>query len=119
MKIKLSLFKFPPIVVSKLSSKALLIISNEMLYKCSEFTSEMPNDDPTPDELFNSPEMKQLRSDLLAGIKNPTCDACWKREARGQRSFRITTPYQPEAELNTLDLAASMVLIRLAFCALS
>ena len=68
---------------------------------------KMPNDDPTPDELFNSPEMKQLRSDLLAGIKNPTCDACWKREARGQRSFRITTPYQPEAELNTLDLTMS------------
>ena len=32
---------------------------------------QMPNDDPTPDELFNSPEMKQLRSDLLAGVKNP------------------------------------------------
>ena len=68
-----------------------------------------PNEDPTPEELFNSPEMKKLRSDLLAGVKNPTCDNCWKREERGQKSHRIREPYNPIAELNTLDITMSNV----------
>ena len=66
-----------------------------------------PNEDPTPHDLFWSAEMKKLRSDLLGGIKNPICDNCWKREERGQKSHRKPEPYNPVAELNTLDFTMS------------
>jgi sulfatase maturation enzyme AslB (radical SAM superfamily) len=37
---------------------------------------------------WNGADMKQLRSDLHNGIKNPGCDFCWKTEALGHNSLR-------------------------------
>lgn len=36
--------------------------------------------DITPEQIFQSKSMKQLRADMLNGIKNPICDTCWKKE---------------------------------------
>jgi len=38
--------------------------------------------------VWNSTQYKQLRLDLLNGIKNPTCDYCWNYEAGGAYSKR-------------------------------
>ena len=34
----------------------------------------------TIDEAFNSPQMKQLRKDMLEGKRNKVCDVCYKKE---------------------------------------
>lgn len=39
-------------------------------------------------ELVNSPKMKQLRLDMLSGVKNPECLKCHNHEKQGVRSFR-------------------------------
>jgi MoaA/NifB/PqqE/SkfB family radical SAM enzyme len=36
--------------------------------------------DITPEQIFQSKSMKQLRTDMLNGVKNPICDTCWKKE---------------------------------------
>lgn len=41
-------------------------------------------------EIFDSNQFKQLRSDLLSGIKNPACDYCWNMEAKTGSSPRLT-----------------------------
>ncbi len=43
----------------------------------------------TPEELFNSKEMQQLRKDALQGVRNPVCEICWKLEDNDQTSFRM------------------------------
>lgn len=37
----------------------------------------------TADEYWNSSELKKLRSDMLAGIRNPACNLCYEREDLG------------------------------------
>jgi sulfatase maturation enzyme AslB (radical SAM superfamily) len=39
-------------------------------------------------EIMNSDKMKQVRRDLMSGIKIPECEACWKDEELGKHSFR-------------------------------
>jgi len=39
-------------------------------------------------ELVNSPKMKQLRLDMLSGIKNIECTKCYNHEEQGISSFR-------------------------------
>ena len=36
--------------------------------------------DITPEQIFQSKSMKQLRDDMLNGVKNPICDTCWKKD---------------------------------------
>ena len=43
------------------------------------------------EEYFYSDSMKNLRQDLLAGIKNTNCDKCWKTERNGGDSLRLIT----------------------------
>lgn len=64
----------------------------------------------TPEELFNSKEMQQLRKDALKGVRNPLCDICWKLEDNGQTSFRMYSLPQgrdsmPKKELKNPQLA--------------
>lgn len=40
------------------------------------------------DQYWNSGEIKQLRSDLGQGIKNPACKTCWQDEQAGKSSLR-------------------------------
>jgi len=42
-------------------------------------------------DVWNSQQYKQLRLDLLNGIKNPTCEYCWNYEASGAYSKRQKT----------------------------
>lgn len=41
--------------------------------------------------VWNSEQYKQLRKDLLSGVKNPTCEYCWNYEASGAYSKRQKT----------------------------
>lgn len=52
----------------------------------------------SPDEIFNSTSMAKLRSDLLAGIKNPACNTCWRLESQGLSSYRLHSA--PHASIN-------------------
>jgi organic radical activating enzyme len=42
-------------------------------------------------EVWNSDQYRQLRKDLIAGVKNPTCEYCWNYEAGGAYSKRQKT----------------------------
>jgi len=39
-------------------------------------------------EIINSDKMKQVRLDLMNGVKIPECTVCWKDEELGKHSFR-------------------------------
>ncbi len=39
-------------------------------------------------QLMNTDQMKQLRKDMLAGVKNPSCSTCHKEDQNGLVSFR-------------------------------
>ena len=41
------------------------------------------------EQYFKSPELEQVRQDLLNGIKNSNCDRCWKDEDNGADSLRL------------------------------
>lgn len=41
------------------------------------------------DEVWNSNYMKELRVDLINGVKNKKCDYCWERESKGAYSHRL------------------------------
>jgi hypothetical protein len=40
------------------------------------------------EEIFNSEQFKQLRKDMLNGVRNKVCDICYKKEDRGETSPR-------------------------------
>jgi radical SAM protein with 4Fe4S-binding SPASM domain len=40
-------------------------------------------------QAWNNEEMKQLRNDLINGVKNERCNACWKLENVGAQSLRM------------------------------
>lgn len=54
----------------------------------------------TPEEIFNHPNMQQLRTNLLNGVKDPACQTCWSQESKGIRTFRFTSEIQD----TTVDL---------------
>jgi len=43
----------------------------------------------TIEGIWNSEQMKDLRKDMLCGVKNKACDVCYKKEERGEDSPRI------------------------------
>lgn len=45
----------------------------------------------TLEESWNSEQMKKLRLDMLAGVKNDICDICYKKEDMGFMSMRHAT----------------------------
>lgn len=40
-------------------------------------------------QAWNNTEMKQLRNDLINGVRNERCDVCWKLEDVGAQSLRM------------------------------
>ena len=40
-------------------------------------------------QAWNNKEMKQLRNDLINGVRNERCDVCWKLEDVGAQSLRM------------------------------
>jgi sulfatase maturation enzyme AslB (radical SAM superfamily) len=40
-------------------------------------------------QAWNNEEMKQLRNDIINGVKNKRCDVCWKLEDVGAQSLRM------------------------------
>jgi len=71
----------------------------------------MYNSDKTIEELWNHKNMKQLRSDMLNGIKNPKCETCWKMEAETGDSYRLYSKQKHidvdinDPKLKIIDLA--------------
>ena len=53
------------------------------------------------DEAWNNKEIKQLRLDLINGVRNSRCNVCWKLENNGVLSLRqkYNRMYQDRAEL--------------------
>ena len=50
---------------------------------------EIPNvENLTPDEIFNSDRMKELRQNILNGKRDSACKVCWQAEDRGVKSYR-------------------------------
>ena len=43
----------------------------------------------TMSDYWNSPELDNLRNDLLNGKQNPACKQCWREEAQGMTSKRL------------------------------
>lgn len=41
------------------------------------------------DDYLNSKELVQLKNDLVKGVKNPACNACWNEEAQKRISKRL------------------------------
>lgn len=40
-------------------------------------------------QYFESPELEQVRQDLLNGVRNANCSRCWKKEDNGADSLRL------------------------------
>ena len=45
--------------------------------------------DNTLEEVFNSDLMKNLRVDMMNGVKSESCERCWKQEENGGHSMRM------------------------------
>ncbi len=54
----------------------------------SDFFEENYNDYVDFNQFYKNESYQKLREDLKSGVKNKICDACWKTEDRGGRSFR-------------------------------
>lgn len=46
------------------------------------------NDYESAQQVINTDQMKQLRKDMLSGVKNPSCSTCHREEQNGLTSFR-------------------------------
>jgi len=53
-------------------------------------------------EVFNSDLMRNLRSDVKHGIKNPHCSICWEAEKRGTTSHRINVIHKYKTDCERL-----------------
>lgn len=62
--------------------------SQGKLAPCCKFNEPHHNYDEI-EKYFNSDDIKALRNDLLNGIKNKNCRACWKDEENGGDSLRL------------------------------
>lgn len=54
-------------------------------------------------QAWNNTKMRQLRQDLLNGVKNPRCNACWNLEAVGSKSLRQQYNDTPRKTNNALN----------------
>jgi sulfatase maturation enzyme AslB (radical SAM superfamily) len=43
----------------------------------------------TREEMLAAPAVKQLQQDLVNGVKNDSCSACWRQESIGHESMRV------------------------------
>lgn len=54
-------------------------------------------------KVWNSDQMKQLRMDLINGVKNEHCKTCWKNEEKGVYSFRQKSNAEIPVTGHTID----------------
>ena len=62
--------------------------STGRLAPCCKFSKPLHNYSHIQ-EYFKSPELEQVRKDLLNGVKNANCNKCWKDEDNGADSLRL------------------------------
>ena len=53
-------------------------------------------------EIINNDKMKQVRVDLMNGVKIKECEACWKDEALGKKSMRKNSSNDVNYDLQSL-----------------
>jgi sulfatase maturation enzyme AslB (radical SAM superfamily) len=53
-----------------------------------KFKSKKTLKNSNVDEVFNTPEFKTLRKELIAGTKSKVCNRCWHVESKGIHSYR-------------------------------
>ena len=58
----------------------------------------------TPEELFNSPRMDQLRKNMLSNVRDSACRVCWDQEDAGMSSHRLYTKELTDDEINNPKL---------------
>ena len=66
----------------------------------------------TPDEIFYSERMKELRQNILNGKRDNACEVCWQAEDRGVKSFRQFMKADEinfEPKLREIDISISNV----------
>jgi len=63
--------------------------SQKNLAPCCQIKKKYKYDYSQIDEYFNSPELNELREDLLNGVKNKDCASCWHDEEKGGDSLRL------------------------------
>lgn len=56
---------------------------------CEGSTLDIDATKTSPEELWNSQFYKNLRLDLVNGVKNSNCNNCWKWEGKGGHSTRL------------------------------
>lgn len=62
---------------------------NKKLMPCCEFSDETTYDYNQIKKYFTSKEIRNLRNDLLNGVKNKKCSTCWNKEKAGNESLRL------------------------------
>lgn len=63
-------------------------MSKKVCCAIEEFPNDAKSQSYTPLQYLNSPDVIKLKRDLLNGVKNPACEACWKKESNNIRSLR-------------------------------
>ena len=67
----------------------LFLSSQKKLAPCCKIKKTYKYDYNQLEEYFDSPELNELRSDLLNGVKNKNCASCWRNEEQGSDSLRL------------------------------
>jgi MoaA/NifB/PqqE/SkfB family radical SAM enzyme len=67
---------------------SIYVDSSGRLAPCCKFGKKLHNYNHIQ-KYFESPELEQVRQDLLNGVKNANCDRCWKDEDNGADSLRL------------------------------
>ena len=68
---------------------SLYLDSDKTITPCCKIKNNRKYDYNQLDEYFDSPELNQLRKDLLNGVKNKNCASCWRDEEQGGDSLRL------------------------------
>ena len=68
---------------------SLYLDSDKTLAPCCKIKKTHQYEYNQLEEYFNSPELNQLRKDLLNGVKNKNCASCWHDEKQGGDSDRL------------------------------
>lgn len=68
--------------------KSIFVNADKKLAPCCKFRGRK-YDFNQIDQYFTSPELKQVREDLLNGVQNPHCKICWEDEQKKGDSLRL------------------------------
>jgi len=68
---------------------SLYLDSDKTITPCCRIKNNRKYDYNQLDKYFNSPELNELREDLLNGVKNKNCASCWHAEEQDGDSLRL------------------------------